>query len=63
MTTRFWMVLGGYGSEPTRRHATLPETQEEARRLCQKHGKEFIILEAIAIVRTTMPPVEVVELK
>lgn len=59
---KFWMVLGGYGSEPAVRHKTLEEAQKEAMRLCQKHGKEFIILEAVSLVRTTKPPVEVCDL-
>lgn len=62
MTTRFYMVYGGYGSQPTKKHITLEEAQAEAKRLCQKHGQEFIILQAIAVVRTTQPPVEVCDL-
>lgn len=63
MTTKFWMVLGGYGDAPTVRHNTLKKAEDEARRLCDKHGKEFVILEAMISVRPTKPPIEVVDLQ
>ena len=52
---KFWMVYRvGHGS-PTKRHETPRDALSEARRLCLKEGTEFVVLEAMAIVRPAEP--------
>jgi hypothetical protein len=40
------------------RYTTETEAREEAERLCQKHGKPFIVLQAIAGVQIAQFPVK-----
>ena len=43
-------------------HPSLPEARKEAARLCRKEGVSCTILQEIAHVRHTTPPVEYVDL-
>jgi hypothetical protein len=53
------MVLrADIASAPTARHATETEAREEAERLCQKMGKPFFVLQAIAKVEIAQFPVK-----
>ena len=50
---KFWMVYGGYQSNPTKKHETELEARNEAERLARKQpGQQFYILEVIAICQT-----------
>ena len=59
---KFWMVHGGYKTHGVVRHESLDLAVGEAQRLCQKHGVEFYVLEAVKIIRTSKPPIEVIDL-
>ncbi|HEY6072859.1 MAG TPA: hypothetical protein VIV15_05565 [Anaerolineales bacterium] len=59
---KFWLVWnprGPYGGHPTYRHASQAEAEEEGMRLAREHsGQTFFILEAVALIRTSTPPLE-----
>jgi hypothetical protein len=52
---KFWMVYRvGHGT-PQKMHETPQLAVAEAKRLCQKEGAEFVVLEAMALVRPAEP--------
>jgi hypothetical protein len=47
---KFWMVYGGYLSDPVFKHESEQDARTEAERLARKHpGNKFYILEVIAM--------------
>lgn len=54
----FYIVLReDIQSLPTVRHPTESQARNEAERLCRKHGKPFVVLQAIARVEVGQFPV------
>lgn len=68
MSEKFWMVLKKDYSDfnnshmPFQKHSELDEAITEAKRLCVKENKSFIVLEAIKRIQVVNPETEVIEL-
>jgi hypothetical protein len=56
----FYVVMRGDVAQTTvsMRHETEQEAREEAARLCQKSGKPFVVLQAIARVEIAQFPIK-----
>lgn len=62
MMETFYIVLrADTPSAPSVRHATESDARAEAERLCQKTGKPFFVLQAIAKVEIAQFPVKWVD--
>jgi len=51
---RFWLVWREDGASPHKRHATRASAEAEAIRLATKEVKSFYVVEAVAMVHTTI---------
>ena len=58
--TKYWMVHKP-GTECRYMHGSRPKAEAEAKRLIRENGGEYVIMEAVAVVKRVVP-IEVVEL-
>jgi hypothetical protein len=58
METFYVVLRADTTNAPTVRHPTETEAREEAERLCQKTGKPFFVLQAVAKVEIAQFPVK-----
>jgi hypothetical protein len=64
LTAPFWLVWRSGGDAPTKRHATLVNAENEARRLTEKHpGVRFFVLELVSGFECSVSPVTKVQIQ
>ncbi len=57
-TVIFWVVWNPGNRNPTRRHASKADAEQEATRLARQNvGQEFFVLEALSVCSSPIPEV------